>query len=188
MGNDTSVTDTSVINDGDTEKFGGIITHKSVKYTKAENKPFCFLSVEDMYGTVEVIVFSIFYEKFGARLQTDQVLVIQGRISAREEEATKLVAQDFLFYEEMPPVISETKATKKATFWVKVPKGSSVRLAKITSTLSAYPGETQVMIYNEEMKKKFLADSTFWVTPCNALQEALENLLGKGTVKITQKE
>ncbi|MCL2457001.1 MAG: OB-fold nucleic acid binding domain-containing protein, partial [Defluviitaleaceae bacterium] len=92
------------LGDGDNVKYGGIITGKSVKYTKAENKAFCFLTVEDMFGAVEVIVFSKIYEKFGARLQEDQVLVIQGRVNVREEEATKLVAQDFLFYEEMPHI------------------------------------------------------------------------------------
>ncbi|MCL2225892.1 MAG: DNA polymerase III subunit alpha [Defluviitaleaceae bacterium] len=201
---------TANVQDGDTAKYGGMITGKSVKYTKAENKPFCFLTVEDMYGSVEVIVFSKIYEKFGGRLQNDQVLVIQGRVSAREEEATKLVAQEFLFYEEMPPsggayprthesssrVLSKPETTgaagavppvKKTTFWLKVPVGSSVALQEITSALSAHPGDVQVMIYNEEMKKKFLADSRYWVTPSPVLVQAMENLLGEGTAKITEK-
>jgi len=184
---DTGFDDTGVVKDGDTAKYGGMITGKSVKYTKADNKPFCFLTVEDMHGSVEVIVFSKIYEKFGSRLQDDQVLVIQGRVSAREEEATKLVAQDFLFYEEMPPVVpgTGTKTTKKPTFWLKVPKGSNIPLKKITDTLSAHPGETQVMIYNEALNKKFLANSAFWVTPSDALTQSMQNLLGEGTVKVT---
>ncbi|MCL2197477.1 MAG: DNA polymerase III subunit alpha [Defluviitaleaceae bacterium] len=185
---------TEAINDGDSVKYGGIITAKSVKYTKADNKPFCFLTVEDMYGAVEVMVFSKIYEKFGARLQEDQVLVIQGRVSAREEEATKLVAHDFLFYEEMPPVIGNTRGgevppktsttQKLPTFWLKVPKAKTVSLKSITDTLAAFPGETRVMIYNEAMNKKFLANSAFWVTPSGALTAAMENLLGEGTVKL----
>ena len=203
------------VQDGDTAKYGGIITGKSVKYTKAENKPFCFLTVEDMYGAVEVIVFSKIYEKFGSRLHEDQVLVIQGRVSAREEEATKLVAQDFLFYEEMPHIsvrgttsempsivskpspgtfANETKSgtenpkiptnSKKIKFWLKVPKDSNVSLKSITDTLAAHPGETEVMIYNETLGKKFLADSAFWVTPNDTLTQAMEGLLGEGTVKV----
>lgn len=188
------------VKDGDSVKYSGIITAKSVKYTKAENKPFCLLTVEDMYGAVEVIVFSKIYEKFGSRLSEDQVLVIQGRISMREEEATKIVAQDFLFYEEMPPVVSSANVAKGSnvntvsaaaspppavTFWLKVPKSRSVELKSITDILAAYPGETRVMIYNEAQNKKYLANKGFWVTPCDALTKAMEKLLGEGSVKIT---
>jgi DNA polymerase-3 subunit alpha len=181
------------VRDGDTVKFGGMITAKSVKYTKADNKPFCFLTVEDMYGSIEVIVFSKIYEKYGARLQEDGVLVIQGRVSSREEEATKIVAQDFLFYEEIPQMPKNTGVaavstkTSTSTFWLKVPKDRPVELKKITDILSAFPGETQVMIYNEALQKKFLANNMYWVTPCDALTQAMENLLGEGTVKTVVK-
>jgi DNA polymerase-3 subunit alpha len=192
----------NTVADGDTAKYGGIITAKSVKYTKADNKPFCFLTVEDMYGAVEVIVFSKVYEKFGTRLAEDQVLVIQGRVSAREDENTKLVAQDFLFYEEMPPILKtpsnphdnraekgspKTSISPEITFWVKIPADREVSLKSITDTLAKHPGNTRVMIYNEAMKKKILANAAFWVTPCPALSQEMENLLGAGTVKITEK-
>jgi len=233
------------VKDGESVRYGGIITGKTVKYTKADNKPFCFLAVEDMYGGAEVIVFSKVYEQFGARLQNDQVLVIQGRISSREDEATKLRAQEFLFYEEMAlsraaiprtreessPVLSkpapgcaaiprtreesslvlskpapggaaepgthdasvpvlpkpasggEVEVVKPSKFWIKVPKGSTAPLKSITDILSAYPGETQVMIFNETMNKKFLANSAFWVTPCDGLTRDMEGLLGAGMTK-----
>ncbi|MCL1843101.1 MAG: DNA polymerase III subunit alpha [Defluviitaleaceae bacterium] len=199
--------------DGSTVNFGGIITHKSVKYTKAENKPFCFLTVEDMHGSVEVIVFSKIYEKFGARLQEDQVLIIQGRISAREEEATKLVAQDFLFYEEIPvapaaptvpvapvapvapaangdvltPANVPQTAAANMTLWLKVPKNRDVSLTSITSTLAKFLGDTKVIIYNEAQNKKYPVNNALWITPCDALTQEMENLLGEGMVKITQK-
>jgi DNA polymerase-3 subunit alpha len=180
------------LSDGDTAKYGGIITAKSVKYTKADNKPFCFLTVEDMYGSVEVIVFSKIYEKFGTRLAEDQVLVIQGRISAREEENTKLVAQDFLFYEERPPAPHDNGAgqlstkSSKVTFWLKIPAGQTVALSAVTDILSRHPGHTRVMIYNEAQKKKILANAGFWVTPNDSLTREMEALLGAGSVKVTE--
>ncbi|MCL1884067.1 MAG: DNA polymerase III subunit alpha [Defluviitaleaceae bacterium] len=177
------------VKDNDNVKFGGIITAKSVKYTKADNKPFCFLTVEDMHGSVEIIVFSKIYEKFGSRLHEDAVLIIQGRVSSREEEATKIVAQDFLFYDEIPPSPDSIRAEKlctktPSTFWIKVPKDRTVSLKTITDTLAAHPGDSKVMIYNEAHNKKYLADSTFWVTPCNALTDSMEALLGKGMAKV----
>jgi len=179
------------LEDKQTVTYGGMITSKSVKRTKADNKEFAFLTVEDMYGTVEVAVFSKAYEKFGARLQQDQVLVVQGRVNVREDEATKIVAHDFLFYEDMPIDTSvkgspkvDTQAKPK-TFWVKVPKDKPVQLRDITDILSAHSGNTPVMIYNEAQQKKYQAKQEFWVMPSGALEKQLENLLGAGTVKIT---
>ena len=185
------------LKDGTTVKYGGMVTAKSVKYTKADNKAFCFLTVEDMYGAVEVIVFSKLYEKFGSRLEVDQVLVIQGRVSAKEDEATKIVAMDMLFYEDIetniqynaapPPTERARQAppAKKQTFWVKVPEGKAIQLRDITDILSKYHGGTPVMIYNEAQKKKYQAKESFWVAPNHLLAQELEALLGVGNVKIT---
>ncbi|MCL2840509.1 MAG: DNA polymerase III subunit alpha [Defluviitaleaceae bacterium] len=178
--------------DGDSVKYGGMITAKKVMYTKADNKAFCFLTVEDMYGAVEVIVFAKIYEKFANRLQVDQVLVIQGRVSAREEEATKIVSQDMLFYEDIPPSAhqqaqSQAQSTSKTTFWIKIPKAVEVPAKTITDTLSAYHGDTPVIIYNEAQGQKFQVNREFWVSPSDTLNHALETLLGEGTVKTVTK-
>ena len=189
-------TPSAKLKDGQTVKFGGIITGKSVKYTKADNKAFCFLTVEDMYGAVEVIVFAKMYEKFGTRLNTDQVLVVQGRVSAREDEATKIVAMDMLFYEDIqvsgdmhnsaPQPAQRTAPTQhKQTFWVKIPTGKTIQLSDVTAILSAHHGDTRVMIYNQLLHKKYEARPNFWVTPNHVLVKELEGLLGADTVKIT---
>ena len=180
--------------DGQVIKYGGIITGKSIKYTKADNKPFAFLTVEDMYGAVEVIVFSKIYEKVGHRLREEQVLIIQGRVSVREDEASKIVAQDMLFYEDIPESISASASPDTTpvsqpltTFWVKIPKTISVELRNIINTLASYPGSTRVMIYNEAQNKKFLANREYWVSPSDSLVSAMESLVGSGSVKITAK-
>ena len=175
------------LKDGQVVKFGGMITAKSVKYTKVGSKAFCFLTVEDMYGSVEVIVFSKIYEKFAHRLGVDQVLVIQGRISAKEDEATKIVAMDMIFYEDIAVETMYDAPTPqpKQTFWIKVPAGLAVQLADITGVLSQHRGSTRVMIYNEAQGKKYQAKENFWVVPSNALTQKLEILLGPGSVKIT---
>ena len=191
------------LQDGKIVKYGGMITAKNVKYTKADNKAFCFLTVEDMYGTVEVIVFSKMYEKFGQRLQNDQVIVVQGKVSVREDENTKLVAQDILFYEDVGYADADKNSELRAdmesarevrhdavpppvqTFWIKVPANKPVQLKNITDILAAHRGSTQVMIYNEAQNKKYLARQEFWVTPNYVLSQELERLLGAGCVKVT---
>ncbi|MCL2217608.1 MAG: DNA polymerase III subunit alpha [Defluviitaleaceae bacterium] len=186
------------LKDGQSVKYGGMITAKKIMYTKADNKPFCFLTVEDMYGSVEVIVFSKIYEKFSPRLQVDQVLIIQGRVNAREEEATKIVTQDILFYEDIPGSAHEQAQSQSApapqaasaqtvTFWVKIPANRDVGPKIITDILSAHPGDTPVIIYSEAQKQKFQVNRDFWVTQSDSLTRELESMLGSNTVKTVTK-
>jgi len=180
------------IKDGQQVTYGGMVTGKKVLYTKADNKAFCFMTVEDMHGSVEIAVFSKMYEKFGSRLQNDQVIVVQGKVSMREDEATKIISQDILFYEDVahentnytPAPRPPEPEVRAQTFWIKVPTGSTVQLKNITDVLAMHHGQTKVMIYNEEMGKKFEARPQFWVTVNHLLVRELEDMLGDGTVKI----
>ncbi|MCL2373018.1 MAG: DNA polymerase III subunit alpha [Defluviitaleaceae bacterium] len=187
---DDEESETPKIKDGDKIKYGGMITGKSVKYTKKDNKPFCFLTVEDMYGAVEILVFPQAYEKFSSGLNADQVLVVQGKISKREDEATKIVAEDMLFYEEMPYVSPSDAAAPSSPpqppkiFWIKIPKTSQTPLRNITEILQKFPGKTPVIIYDEARNQKHKANANFWVTITDGLIMSLEGLLGQGVVKI----
>ncbi|MDR1664974.1 MAG: DNA polymerase III subunit alpha [Clostridiales bacterium] len=166
------------LTDGQMVRYGGMITDKSIKYTKANNKAMAFLTVEDLYGTLEVIVFPNLYEKYGPRLQIDQVLIIQGRVSAREDEDAKLIANELLLYEDLP-----NKDGK--TVWIKIPKTRQVSMQSVTDVLKPHRGDTRVMIYNEKSNQKFLANESFWVRPCPQLFGDVEMLLGNGTIKMT---
>jgi len=174
--------ESAILHDGDSVKYGGMITAKSVKYTKAESKPFAFLTVEDMYGAVEVAVFPKMYERFGHKLATEQVIIVQGKASAREDEDIKIIANDMLMYEEIPQDNGQTR-----TLWVKVSKNRPVQPSHITDVLAAFRGDTQVMIYNEAQNRSFLAHRSYWVNLSEGLTQALEELLGAGSVKVTVK-
>jgi DNA polymerase-3 subunit alpha len=172
----------SGITDGQMVKYGGMITDKSIKYTKTSNKAMAFLTVEDLSGTVEVIVFSNLYEKFGPRLLVDDVLIVQGRVSIREDEDAKIIANDLLLYADIPQDAKRNKTTR--TVWIKIPKELPVKLQGITDILRSYRGSTRVMIYNEKANQKFAANESFWVEPSAPLVADLQSLLGEGTVVI----
>jgi DNA polymerase-3 subunit alpha len=166
------------LTDGQSIKYGGMITDKSIKYTRNGNKAMAFLTVEDLYGTVEVIIFSTLYEKYGPRLLADQVIIIQGKVSVREEEDAKIIANELLLYNDIP--VQNAK-----TVWIKIPKTMPVQLAAITEILKPHRGDTRVMIYNERLNQKYLANESFWVHPSPQLFGDLETLLGNGAVKLT---
>lgn len=79
------------LKDGQMVKFAGVISNIKKKYTK-NNKIMVFLTVEDLYGQAEIIVFENCYEKALNILLIDQIVLIEGRLSIREDEDTKIVA------------------------------------------------------------------------------------------------
>ena len=79
--------------DGEPVVFAGIITSVKKKYTKT-NKIMAFVTVEDLYGSVEIIVFESCYQNCSTILLEDNIVQIDGRLSVREDEATKIVARD----------------------------------------------------------------------------------------------
>ena len=88
--------------DGQIVKYAGIITSIKKKYTK-NNKIMAFVSIEDLYGTVEIIVFENCYQNCSNILIEDNIVVVEGRLSIREDEDTKIVAKE----------IKELKAKRK---------------------------------------------------------------------------
>ena len=89
------------VTDGDRAVVGGMITAKKIKYTK-NNKVMAFLDVEDMTGTMEVIVFPNTYEKESAKLEEDGKVFLFGRVSLEEEKDGKLICERVVTFDEVP--------------------------------------------------------------------------------------
>jgi DNA polymerase-3 subunit alpha len=85
------------LKDNDQVRYGGLISQKTIKYGRQSGKPMAFLTVEDMTGSVEVVVFTDLYEKKKEKLETDAVVIVTGRASVREDEDAKIVASDVRF-------------------------------------------------------------------------------------------
>ena len=83
----------SKFSDGDHVKYAGIITSIKKKYTK-NNKIMAFVTIEDLYGQAEIIVFENSYMKAGSSLTEENIVLVEGRLSIREDDATKIVAND----------------------------------------------------------------------------------------------
>jgi DNA polymerase-3 subunit alpha len=80
---------------------GGIIADKTLKYTK-NNQTMAFVTVEDLMGSVEVLVFPKPFEKYRDKLEVDRKVLIEGRVSAEDERASKLIADKIITFEEIP--------------------------------------------------------------------------------------
>ena len=79
--------------DGQNVKYAGIITSIKKKYTK-NNKIMAFVTIEDLYGTAEVIVFENAYLKAGKNLVEENIVMVDGRLSIREDDTTTIIANE----------------------------------------------------------------------------------------------
>ena len=80
---------------------GGMITEKNIKYTK-NNKVMAFLTLEDLVGSVEVMVFPRDYEKWQNMINEDDRVFIQGRVSAEDDKASKLILEKVRAFSDIP--------------------------------------------------------------------------------------
>ena len=89
------------VRDGQQVVVGGIITEKTIKYTK-NNKVMAFLTLEDLVGTVEIIVFPRDYEKNQLLMDEESKVFIRGRVAAEDERASKIICEQILSFEQVP--------------------------------------------------------------------------------------
>ncbi len=129
-------TDTTVVKDGQSAVIGGIISDKRLKYTKNE-KVMSFLLIEDLLGTVEVIVFPRDYEKFSDKLIEDKKVFIKGRVSVEDEKDAKLICEKITAFEEMPKKL-----------WIKFPNKETFeeKEAELMASLRDSEGVDSVVI------------------------------------------
>ncbi|MBE5843934.1 MAG: DNA polymerase III subunit alpha [Butyrivibrio sp.] len=92
------------LKDNETVTIGGIISDKTTKYTK-NDQLMAFLTIEDLLGSVEVIVFPKTYEANAGRLNQDEKVFIQGRVSAEEDKDGKLIASKITKFDEVPRTV-----------------------------------------------------------------------------------
>ena len=88
-----NVSNIEKLQDGQFVKYAGIITSVKKKFTKT-NKIMAFVTVEDLYGPTEIIVFENCYQNCSNILMEDNIVLVEGRLSIREDEDTKIVARD----------------------------------------------------------------------------------------------
>ena len=89
------------VRDGQQVIVGGMITEKTIKYTKT-NKVMAFLTLEDLLGTVEIVVFPRDYEKNVRLMEIDEKVFIKGRVSVEEERASKVICESMYSFEDVP--------------------------------------------------------------------------------------
>ncbi len=163
-------------------KMGGILTDKRVKATKSGGM-MAIVNLEDMYGSTEALAFPRVYERVKDKLIEDTVVLITGRLSAREDETPKLLIDTIL------PLGTDAETEKNAPAPAAEPEKPKKLYLKLTRKqldavefiLETTPGNIPVYFYFHDEQKTFRAPMNLWVSP-DYDREGLESLLGAGSV------
>ena len=165
------------VHDGERATVGGMITTKTMKATKT-NKMMAFITIEDLVGTVEVIVFPRDYEKIGKMLNVDDKVFVSGRISAEEDRASKMILESIRPFSE-----------PKKELWIQFTDVEEFkrREPELLSTIMDSEGSDSVIIYvkKEKMKKVLPASRNIKIT--DELLGRLYQIFGEKNVKAVEK-
>lgn len=163
--------------DGQKVVVGGMITEKSIKYTK-NNKVMAFLTLEDLVGTVEIVVFSRDFERDQHLLNEEAKVFIQGRVSAEEEKPSKLIYERIRPFSEIPRELWIQFASKEEYL---------SREQELYRDLQNSDGNDSVVIYLKDVKAMKRLPPNRNVKIQESLTEGLEKKYGYGNVKVVER-
>ncbi len=162
--------------DGTIVTLSGIIVGRQLKATK-NNNMMAFVTLEDLYGTIEVIVFPKILEKYTKYIFEDSIVTIRGRISIREDEQPKILCETVI-------PIKNNSDLKEKKLYIKIKKQNSKLIDEITKITKPFNGNTPMYIYCEETKSVVKAPKEMWVTLNKTLLKELKDTIGEESIKI----
>lgn len=170
-------TGTLKVSDGAKVRIGGMITDKVIKYTK-NNKAMAFITLEDLVGTVEIIIFPKDYERYAKYLENDAKVFVEGRVTAEEDRNGKLICEKIISFDEV-----------KRELWLQFPSKSDFeeKEGALYGKMMDADGSEHVVIYlaAEKQMKRLPENRNVAIT--KELLEDLGNFLGKDNVKVVEK-
>ena len=160
---------------------------RSKMVTTKTNSMMAYTSVEDLTGTMEVIVFPRTLETFRDVLHDNAVVVIEGRLSIREDEPARLVAESISPIEGYNPVRPQANRPNQMRdaarrLYVRLPSRTSPEYAKVVNLLEIFDGDMPVIFYLEDTKQKLAAPRRLYTSGHPLFFEELQRIVGEKNV------
>ena len=156
---------------------GGMISEKTVKYTR-NNQAMAFITIEDITGTVEVIIFPKIYERFSAFLNEDAKVFVTGRAQIDDERDGKIICDRIIPFEDVQKELWLQFHTKEEY---------DQKEAELFELLHDSDGSDEVVIYvaNPKLLKRLGKNRTIRIN--TELVNNLTKFLGENNVKVVEK-
>ena len=163
--------------DGQKVIIGGMITEKTIKYTR-NNKVMAFLTVEDLLGTVEIVVFPRDYEKWQSMLNEDARVFVQGRVNAEDDKPSKLILEKVRAFEDVPQELG-IQFKDKAEY--------AEKEQELLETLKGYAGVSAVVIYLKDVNAMKRLPAGYHARISDSLTGELRKKYGESNVKVVER-
>ncbi len=163
--------------EGEIAMVGGMIVDKTIKYTK-QNQTMAFITLEDLVGNLEIIIFPKNYEKNSHMLNLDAKVFVRGRVVTEEEKNGKLICEKIYSFDDTPKELWIQFATKEEY---------SQKEGKLMELLQSGDGTSQVVVYisGEKLMKRLPPRYGIGITP--EQMNSFTNFFGEKNVKVVEK-
>ena len=163
--------------DGAYEVLGGMIAAKTVKYTRT-NQTMAFITLEDLVGTVEIVIFPKVYERFRNLLEEDSKVFVRGRVSGEEEKDSKLICDKIWSFSDIPREL-----------WVQFADMGSFEKQEsdLYSFIREEEGKDRVVIYVRNPRQVKRLSENWGITVSDDLLHSLRERFGEANVKVVEK-
>ena len=153
---------------------GGIVESVTVKYTK-QNKQMAFFQLEDLVGSVEIVVFPKDYERYSKLIREDARLFVRGRVSGEDDKASKLICEGITPFEDIPQDI-----------WIQFEsiEDYSSCAQKLYGAIRGSDGKDEIVIYARSTRSVKRLGPAFSVKLGPELLEQLRSMFGSQNVKV----
>ena len=156
---------------------GGMIATKTIKFTKY-NQAMAFITIEDLTGTVEVIIFPRDYERYQRYLQDDAKIFVIGHATVEDEQNGKIICEKIIPFDELPKQL-----------WLRFDTMEDYKKneSRLLETIRESDGGDEVIIYIADTKQMKKLGRNYSVNANNELMEQLLEFLDKENAKIVEK-
>lgn len=173
--------------DGDYVSIGGIITARKNMTTKS-NTQMAFLTFEDLYSSIEVIMFPKSYIKYSSTAQTDSIVLLRGRVSIRDEEAPKIILDSVYPIEHADINKSDVHKIQDETvnnvLYIRLNAQNESKWDEVKKVLQNNRGEVAVRVYFESSKRVAEVTKELFCTKDEKIIDLISVIIGKENVKM----
>ena len=166
----------AIVRDGQHYVVGGLISNITAKLTK-NNQNMAFVTLEDLYGTVEIIVFPTIYQNVKSYLIEDNGLYVKGRASVSEESG-KLIAEYIVPIDQIPKEV-----------WIQTENIGEFtdKQQDLYKIIRKYPGKDEIVIFSKKEKAIKRLPTYENISAKNDVFSELKSLFGEKNVKVREK-
>lgn len=133
-------------------KVGGILKSKKTMITK-NNKMMAFAALEDLFGTIELVIFPNVFSKYKDLIDDENVVFVEGHFQESEVEEPKILVD----------AISKIKMPTKNKLYISIDSMKNPNVIEMKNVLKEYEGNTPVIFFEEETRKAFGTESNLWI-------------------------